>query len=287
MSFLTKLFVVLLVICSLMQTAAIVVYVNRSEDVGAVNKKLTKDVADARALANSVQNTNSQMLAAMTAAAQSATQREGELARKITDAERQIQDANAQSAQAQKESQIKDATIAGTADALNSAQEENKGLQSLTADLRTKTDDLLRQNGELNIRLTDLDNRNRVLARSDEFDRERISELETQVKTMQQHGATPAGAGGAAAEAAPTPPGPINTTVSAVDIIGGKKWATIPVGSADYVQKGMKFNIVNLQTGEFLGFLTVERVEVNESIGQVEGAKIDKIDKGVEAKTQL
>jgi len=226
----------------------------------------------------------SEMQAAMTASAQSATQREGELARKITDAERQIQDANAQSAQAQKESQIKDATIAGTADALKSAQEENKGLQSLTADLRTKTDDLLRQNGELNIRLTDLDNRNRVLARSDEFDRERISELETQVKTIQQHGATPAGAG---ATAAPTPPGPINAVVRAVDIIGGKKWATINVGSADNVQKGMKFNIVNSQSGEFLGFLTVERVEVNEAIGQVEGAKIDKIQQGVEAKTQL
>jgi hypothetical protein len=286
LSFLTKLFVVLLVICSLMQTAAIVVYVNRSEDVGAVNKKLAKDVADARQLANSVQNTNSQMQAQMTADAKSATEREGELARKITDSTRQIQDANAQSAQAQKESQIKDATIAGTADALKSAQEENKGLQSLTAELRTQTDGLLRQNGELNIRLTDLDNRNRVLARSDEFDRERISELETQVKAMQQHGATPAGAGGAA-EAAPTPPGPISTKVSAVDIIGGKKWATIGVGSADNVQKGMKFNVINSKTGEFLGFLTVERVEINESIGQVEGAKIDKIEKGVEAKTQL
>jgi hypothetical protein len=282
LSFLTKLFVVLLVICSLMQTAAIVVYVNRSEDVGAVNKKLTSDVATARQLANSLTNHMSEMQAAMTASAQSAAQREGELARKITDAERQIQDANAQSAQAQKESQIKDATIAGTADALKAAQEENKGLQSLTADLRTKDDDLLRQNGELNIRLTDLDNRNRVLARSDEFDRERISELETQVKTIQQHGATPAGA-----ETAPTPPGPIIAKVSAVDIIGGKKWATINVGSADNVQKGMKFNVINSQSGEFLGFLTVERVEPNEAIGQVEGAKIDKIQKGVDAKTQL
>jgi hypothetical protein len=283
LSFLTKLFVVLLVVCSLMQTAAIVVYVNRSEDVGATNKKLAGDLAAARNQLNSANADSAAAHTALTTAAQASAQREGELARRITDGERQNQDALAQAAQATKEKQVADMSIASTAAALQSAQAENKGLQSLADDMRTKTDDLVRQNGELNIRLTDLDNRNRVLGRSDEFNRERITELETQVKTMQQHGAT----SNAGAEAAPTPPGPINAKVSSVDVIGGKKWATITVGSADNVQKGMKFNVVNSQSGEYLGSMTVERVEPNEAIGEVEGAKIDKIQAGVEARTQL
>jgi hypothetical protein len=48
----------------------------------------------------------------------------------------------------------------------------------------------------------------------------------------------------------------------------------------------MKFNIVDTNGGEFLGFLTVDHVQPNEAIGQVEG-KVEKIQKGVEVKTQL
>ena len=65
--------------------------------------------------------------------------------------------------------------------------------------------------------------------------------------------------------------------------------ATPPDEAARIVARaiGHRWIAYERATGEFLGFLTVERVEVNEAIGEVEGAKIDKIEKGVQAKTQL
>jgi hypothetical protein len=89
---------------------------------------------------------------------------------------------------------------------------------------------------------------------------------------------------GGSPEAITAAAGPINGVVRSVDIIGGKKYATISVGSADNVTKGMKFSVISKD--DFLGFLTVESVEPNAAIGQVEG-KVDKIQAGVSVKTQL
>lgn len=278
MSVLTKLFVVLLVVCSLMLSAAVVVFVNRVDNYQQAANQNTAALNAARTQANSMQARVSEMDTNMRTAAGAAASREGELSRQMTDLQKQNQDLQGRLANAQKELQIRDGTINGTAALARAAQEENKGLLTLNNDLRTKNDDLLRANGELNTALTVQDNKGRALAKQLEFEQERVVELQNQAKNAPKGGSS---------EANPTPPAPIAGRINAVNVIGGKKYATISVGSADNVQKGMKFNVINTKTGEFLGFLTVDRVEPNEAIGPVEGTKIDKVQAGVDVRTQL
>jgi outer membrane murein-binding lipoprotein Lpp len=273
---LTKIFIVLLVVCSLLLSAAVVVFVNRVDNYEGASKKIVSDRDAAKASANSLTTRLAEMDTVMRNAQTAAAAREGEMSRDATRLSTQVQELNGKLAQAEKELQIANGTINGTAAVAKAAQEENKGLLALNNDLRTKNDDLLRQNGELNIAVTTKDNQNRALAKNLEFEQERVAEIMGQLKNAPKAGSS---------EATPTPSSPIAGHVTSVDIIGGKKYATISVGSADNVQKGMKFNVVNSQ--EFLGFLTVDRVEANEAIGAVEGTKIDKIQKGVDVRTQL
>lgn len=281
MSAITKLFVVLLVISSLLLSASVVVFVNKVEDFRAGNEKAKKDLRGAQGERDAALASAESARAAGVAAAKDFAAREASLNKDITAGEAKIQELNASLAQSQKDNQVKDITNKSIADALKAAQEENKGYLTANTDLRTSNDKLLQQNGELNTQLTVLDQKLRATDKAREFAEERVSELQQQIKNMGTGGGN-AGQGGTSAASAP-----INAVVRSVDIIGGKKYATISVGSADNVAKGMKFNIVNRNTAEYLGSMTVDRVDVNEAIGQVEGSKIDKIQPGVEAKTQL
>jgi len=284
LSVLTKLFVVLLVIVSLLQSAAMVVYVNRSQNFAEADKELRRQLGNERKQVADLNNTVGVLTQRNLDQSTAASRNEGELQRQLTDAIAKTQEKENQNAQLTKDLQVKDATVKGTADALRAAQDENKGYQTLVAEIRNKNDDLLRQNGELNTQVTTYDNKLRAVDRAREFAEEKVAELTLQVKNLMQRVGT-ASAGGSA-EAIPASAGPINGVVRKVDIIGGKKYATISVGSADNVTKGMKFNVINKSSGDFLGFLTVESVEPNAAIGQVEG-KVDKIQAGVEVKTEL
>jgi hypothetical protein len=277
---LTKLFVVLLVVSSLLLSAATVVFVNKVEDFKAANDKQGKMLKAAQSeMAAAKSDAESARANAVSQQKDFAT-READLTKQINAAEAKAQELAASLAQATKDSQVKDMTNKGVSDALRAAQEENKGLSTLVAEIRNKNDELLKQNGELNTQLTVLDNKLRATDRALAYEQEHSAELENERKSR------PAGSG-AAPGGASMSSSPINAVVRSVDIIGGKKYATISVGSADNVAKGMKFNIVNRNTAEYLGTMTVDKVDVNEAIGQVEGSKIDKIQPGVEAKTQL
>ena len=49
----------------------------------------------------------------------------------------------------------------------------------------------------------------------------------------------------------------------------------------------MKFTAINRQSGEFLGYVTIDNVTPDEAIGQVEGPKVEKVQAGVDVRTQL
>jgi len=281
LSVLTKLFVVLLVVSSLLLSASVVVFVNRVEDfhtqldtskkqadtLKATNARLTRDLADAQR----------SMLDQQTAASNEA----GDLNRKLVEKDAEMQKLANANGELTKKSLVDAATIKGTTDLARAAQEENKGLQQLTSELRNKYDEILKKDGELNTMVTVLDNQLRAVDHERQLLQERLAEVTSAAKNG-------GGGGGAraagSAEAPSASAGPINGVVRSVEVLGGKKYATISVGSADNVTKGMKFNVV--QGGEFLGYLTVDGVQPNEAYGQVEG-KVEKIQKGVEVKTQL
>ena len=79
----------------------------------------------------------------------------------------------------------------------------------------------------------------------------------------------------------------INGVVTDVRTIAGRPYATISVGSVDNVVKGMQFNVIDRDSGNFLGILTVDTVEPNESTGQLQGPRVADIHKGHEVRTQL
>ena len=287
MSVLTKLFVVLLVVSSLLLSASVVVFVNRVEDHKALADASKRQVTAAKKEASELSTnlTNSQM--AFRDLQNEMTKQVGELNRTITSGEAEVQKRDGELAQLKKDSQVKEATLKGTADALRAAQEMGTGFQTANNDLRAKNDDLLKGNGELNTQITILDNKLRQTEKARGYAEEMVVELKTQLAGNRQKGGPTGGtSSGTPAGTEITADVPINGVVRSVDIIGGKKYATISVGSSDMVKKGMRFNVINRVGGEFLGFLTVDSVQPNEAIGQLEG-KVDKVQAGVEVKTQL
>ena len=285
MSVLTKLFIVLLVVTSLLLSAATVVFVNRVEDF----KKTSTDAKSALALANTAaeaaRSSEREYRTQIRAVEADAEKKVDALKSEIAANAKVVLEKEASIAQLTKDAQVQLATTKGQSDAVRSTQEENKGLQSAITDSRTKNDSLLKENGELNKRVTELDRKNEQLARANAYAQERLVELIAEnaklITIIRANGGMQNNPAVTAAAA-----GPINGVVRSVDVIGGKKYATISVGSSDNVAKGMKFNVINTRTGDFLGYLTVDSVQPNEAIGQLEG-KVDQIQAGVEVKTQL
>ena len=287
MSVLTKLFVVLLVVTSLLLSASVVVFVNRVEDHKALADASKHQLTAAKLQASELTTSNTNNQLALQNLQNEITKQVGELSRTVVDRDAEIQKRDGELAQLKKDSQVKEATLKGTADALRAAQEMATGLQTANSDIRMKNDDLLKGSGEINTQITVLDNKLRQTEKAREYLEELNAELKSQLAGVRQKGGAASGVmSGSASAGDGSADVPINGVVRSVDIIGGKKYATISVGSSDSVKKGMKFNVINRQGGEFLGFLTVDSVQPNEAIGQVEG-KVDKIQAGVEVKTQL
>jgi hypothetical protein len=78
----------------------------------------------------------------------------------------------------------------------------------------------------------------------------------------------------------------VSGQVREVRPIAGIPYATISIGSNDGVRRGMEFRVVNPSTGDFLGVLTVESVELNESTGRLSGPKVAQIRQGNEVRSQ-
>jgi hypothetical protein len=64
--------------------------------------------------------------------------------------------------------------------------------------------------------------------------------------------------------------------------INGVEYATVSLGAVNHVEKGMRMRVVD--GDEFLGHLIIDLVEQDESVGHLEGPKIEKIKKGSDVK---
>jgi hypothetical protein len=66
--------------------------------------------------------------------------------------------------------------------------------------------------------------------------------------------------------------------------INDVEYATISLGAAQKVEKGMKFNVSD--GSNFLGYLTVDLVETDQSVGHLEGPSLSMVRPGSEVRTQ-
>ena len=287
MSPLTKLFVVMLVVLSLLTTAATVVYVNKEDVQKTALANTQAQLAAAQAAANTAredltaaQQNLAKVQDAANQAAQAATV-------DINNRQQEISRLNVELAKAQSQQATQQLNISQLTEALNASQTTTTALQTELARLRTSNDTLVRQASDLNGSVSDLTARLEVTER----ERRLLAEQLTQASAENQRlgliiknaNLSPADQTRIATRSGP----PINGVIRDVRPIAGRRYGTISVGLADGVQRGMEFKILDRENGNFLGTLIVESVEPNEATGQLQGPGLAQIRPGVEARTQL
>ena len=289
MSALTKTFVVLLVVCSLLLTAATVVFVNRTEDY---NKRLTNETA----LRQTADRNYAQAQADASAAAAQARQATSDANTRVAEKDRDI-------AAREQEISKRDLEIVDLknqlarmsldnnrmAEALKASQDMSNALQTQLADLRKREDTTIAQNADLNKRVSDLTATLDVTERDRKTATEQLANVQQQLQTLQGtvQSRAPQLLNPQGGNAFVPAPGPINGVIREVRTIGNVPYATISVGAADDVKKGMQFNLVDRQNSKWLGKLTVDSVEPNEATGRLEGPFVRDVHPGIEVRTQL
>lgn len=289
MSPLTKLFVVLLVVLSLLLSAALVVFSMAIPDYRAANATLK---AQLDAATNKASNLENELVAVRESSRanldQSRAQME-ELKRSFNSIQQEIGKVNVDKAEIASTLAMRSADVTRLTEALKASEDTKSKLQEQVGSLRNVNDERLKQNAELNLTVTDLSNRLAVTERERQFLAEQLTEArntnERLSSALKEAGVDVSRSLATAGLGRGAPP--INAVVRSVRTIANLPYATISVGSADSVRRGMEFKLVNRETGEFLGVLTVDSVEPNESTGRLSGPRIVDVRPGVEARTQL
>jgi len=166
-------------------------------------------------------------------------------------------------------------------------------LQEQVNDLRTTNDGLVKRAEEDSRRLSELSSQSDTMEASLSSTQEKLqAELEKNQKLdgwVKDHGGSPDTI--TQGESLPTGPGAPAIAGQVVDkrLIDGNTYVTISVGSADGVTNGMQFYVVDRDSGQFLGIITVSNVDSNNSIGKLDGEpdKVAQVHAGNDVKTQL
>jgi hypothetical protein len=289
LSALTKIFVVLLVILSIVLTAGMVVWVNRSEHFITSNKttmdqlKASKiEAANYNAQLGFAKSEVTAVQAAMQKQIDSKQQEVDALTRSVTDRDTQIAQLNSNLAQAT-------AALKSGTDALTVAQKTVDQQNTAIADLRKSELDLQKRTAEQSFAINDWTNKYDVVNRQERDDREQIAQLQGDNQKMRDtihkagiaEGSTPRTING-------EPLVRVEGVIRSAQNINGVPFATISVGAADQVTKGMQFKVIDTRAREpFLGYLIVDKVEPNEAIGHLTGPHVNEVHEGAEVRTQL
>jgi hypothetical protein len=287
LSFLTKLFVVLHVVLTLLFVSATIVWVNRVEDFRKTNGALSAQLSTAQQQAQSALN-EAQTARGDALAVRQQVGAEIDRARKERDdALTEVRERDTLLAQLQQNLASADARAQASTSGLETAMKTNSLLQDQLNQSRETGNKIQQQNTELLTDNSDLRQKLTVATRQIQNANEEIEELRTQVAGGA--GTGPAG-GQQIPGAAPTPNAneiAVNGIVRDRRNVNGVNYATISVGASDNVRKGMVFNVIDREAGDFLGYLTVDRVEPRESSGRLEGPRVTDVKAGNEVRTQL
>ena len=288
MSPLTKVFVVLHVVLSLLLTAGLIVFINRTENFAG---QLTASANARTAAVNRANAADSDAQAAResaTAAVSQVNARIKDVQAQLSAAQIQIAQRDAGLAQAASSAALAAADSSRLTEALKASEDQKSKQGDMIAQLRGDNDNLVKKDSDLNITVSDLTNKLDVANRERENFSEQLAEAKSQndnlVKILGDNGISPNQVGGIRANGGAVP---INGIVRDTRVINGIPYATISVGSADNVQKGMQFNVIDRQKGTFLGQLTIDSVEPHEATGRLEGPGINDVKAGIEVRTQL
>jgi hypothetical protein len=287
-SALTKVFVLLLVILSIVQTAGVVVFVNREQNF-AVALRNQKE-AFSRASADAATSKSD-----LDSAVQRYTALQAELQnnRNLTNQQiEQLRGAAAESAatiaQLTGQVQLALASQKGATDALSVAQKSLDAQNTQIADLRKIDLDMQRRTSDTNIALAELTNKYDTVFRQWRDANEQNAQLQNEAKGLHSslHKA------GVSENAERVIDGSslvrVEGVVSSRNDVNGVQMATISIGSSDQVTKGMRLAIINPSSSDpFLGYIQVDSVDPNKAIGHIFGPHIDQVRQGNEVRSQL
>lgn len=283
MSALTKVFVVLLVVLSLLLAAASVTFLNTVPAYGTRIDALDAQLRSAQQAASDA--------SAREAANRSALERQrDELNNLLANAQQALIDQRAQLATAQAEKATLQSQVASAqtmtsqaVTALNANQAFVKELQAQVGTLRDENRNAFIDRNETTRQLVSSENEREYLRRENNRLQEQNAELlsvnDQQKRRLAYLGDNP--------DIAPPVPPRINGVITDSRQLPNGRYASISVGSEDDVQRGVRFAIFDSEDKSFLGFLDIESVDDSESFGKLSGPGISRVNAGDEARTEI
>ena len=284
MSVLTKVFVVLLVVLDLVLASGLIVFVNKTEN-------FAQNVAAEKSRANREQ-------VGRQSAEQEAIAARGDRGARVLEADARAQalrtafDAKtsevagvqaqltaAQTAQAGAEQRASSAELASQG-AIKTVEAQQKVINDTAARLTQMEKQYTETQTALAQRTQELDGAKARIRRQAED----VVALNEQIDELRKNGGRVQG--GTAAQQSSGGESALNLkgVVQGRRQINGIEYATISLGSADSVTKGMRFKVID--RNNFLGYLTVDNVEPNQSVGHLEGPSLNAVRPGTEVRTQ-
>jgi predicted nucleic acid-binding Zn-ribbon protein len=292
LSALTKVFVVLHVVVSLLLVAGMVVFVNKVENFSAVAKQAQSQLEMVKREKSAIETKDLQVIAEKNAAAVEANDRANKLAAAYQSLQSSIATVQTSLATTTAANATAATQITTLTNALRQAQDTNAATEVVINGLRTRSDEVEKKYTESQVALSDLNNRLDALSRELNYSKEQVAALETELKAARDQLATGPVRGvapGTSAGPALGPSGQVPSVLSNVTIrgvvknkfqVGEVAYATVSVGSADSVSKGERFNVTDPSGQQFLGYLIIDSVNPNEASGHLNGPKVEAVQKG-------
>ena len=294
MSALTKIFVVLLVVLSLLLSAGMIVFVNRQENYKLANATLAKQAADAKVALSLKSSEMEKLAAAKQDLGATLTGQINSLKSELATANSTIADKDGQINQLNQNLAVSNGATANGTLALTTAQAQIKALSEAKDALAATNDKKDKIVTEDSNRITDLTYQLRLRSTSmTALSRSRRLSWTRRSRNLAKSSASTTSARPATRfppAARSTPPPASTSTALFADFkkIDGVPFATISLGSADAVTRGMKFNVIDPAHNRFLGYLTVDQVNTHDATGRLDGPGVNEVRPNVsEVKTQL
>ena len=290
MSPLTKLFVVLLVLVSVALSAGTITFVNKLDPLQKDLAIKTSKLSELQTLLDKKSNDAQAALQGQEDLQKSSSSEKAALQAQMLQLRSEREDRDAQLAKASNNLAVATSSINSATTALSASEDAKSKLQEQVTGLRKDADDRLRQVADqgqrINKLVADLDQTEKARRNLAEQLTDASGRADRQSKLLKDMGVTDgqlqnAGTGAGAPA--------VNGVIRSRRNIAGKEYATISIGSQDYVTKGMQFKIIDAQSGTFLGLLSVEVVDQNEAMGQIvaEPQNLAQIKAGNVVKTQI
>ena len=276
MSVMTKLFVVLLIICSLLLTAATVVFVNRTEDFHKAATaseeralRFQRDKEAAQRDADAAKARETEAIATANAKVADLLARIQTMTQDLAAKDAAVNDLNSKLA-------VKEAALTDQASALKTMGQNVADVNARNQAMVAESDKLRVTNAELVGANTDYSKRLEEADRERRFLNEQLnqakSDLAKATGVLQQHGV---------ALNQPLRNGPalpdLKGVIRNVKTDDGRTYATISLGSQQKVEKGMEFSVVDDKEGVFLAKFIVDSVDPDSSFGRLEGPRVQNV----------